>query len=359
MEIKEYMQNKYIKMLFVATLAFFGGYIFEKLGIYLPWMLGPLFVILIAKMKFGSYFYWSKNLRSLGLVILGVQLGSSFTKEALFEMVHYLPLMLISTITITLLTIIMGWFIAKWMNLSLGTALLGSFPGGLSQMVILSEELKNVDESIVAFMQTFRVIFVISIVPWIVTHLMVRESNDMLSGEFHSFFLFQYDVKWALILFVILVLLIYVGKYIRFPLPHLLGPLLAATLFNLVGPGAPEIPDFWLNASQLMIGAHLGLTLKVNNPKLFRKMFGVICISNIILILFCLVVAKILWYYSPVGVNELFLSIAPGGVAEMSVTALSIDVDVSVVTSFHLFRILFILFIISPFIKWISIKLSK
>ncbi len=48
------------------------------------------------------------------------------------------------------------------------------------------------------------------------------------------------------------------------------------------------------------------------------------------------------------------MSMAPGGVAEMAVTAMSVHVDLSVVTSFHLFRILFILFFLSPIIKWLA-----
>ena len=188
----------------VSLVAFGGGYCFERIGIYLPWMLGPLFVILIMKMKFGRYFYWPKKARSLGLMILGVQLGSSFTKPALEEMVLHLPYMLLSTIAVTLFTVVTGLLMAKPLKLSLGTALLGSFPGGLSQMVILSEELKNVNETVVAFMQTFRVIVVISIVPWMVTHVLSNDADTIKQSMEQHFFWFQYDWKFALLLVVLL-----------------------------------------------------------------------------------------------------------------------------------------------------------
>ena len=84
-----------------------------------------------------------------------------------------------------------------------------------------------------------------------------------------------------------LLVFIFITKKANFPLPFLLGPLMAAALFNLAGPGAPQIPDFWLNLSQLLIGAHLGYTLKVDNPRLFRKMFGAVFVSNVLLIGFC------------------------------------------------------------------------
>ncbi|MGZ9815471.1 AbrB family transcriptional regulator [Peribacillus simplex] len=347
------IESKSFRVIFTAFLAFLGGYAFDSLGIYLPWMLGPLFVVMIAKVKLRKYLLWTKTFRSTGLVILGLQLGSSFTKQSLNEMVEYLPVMLFTTIAIISFTVLTGWFVGKRMNLSLGTSMLGSFPGGLSQMVVLSEEMKDSDETVVGFMQTLRVILVISIVPWIVTHVMSVESGAVMAISERPFFLFEYDWKLAIMMLLILLLFIFITKKANFPLPFLLGPLMAAALFNLVGPGAPQIPDFWLNLSQLLIGAHLGYTLKVDNPRLFRKMFGAVFVSNVLLIGFCYYLSIQFAPILSLQANELFLSMAPGGVAEMAVTAMSVHVDLSVVTSFHLFRILFILFFLSPIIKWL------
>ena len=352
MELKTFISDhKSLRMIFTALLAFLGGYLFDQLGIYLPWMLGPLFVVMIAKIKWGQSMLWSRKLRSTGLIILGLQLGSSFTKQSLHEMSEYLPVMLFTTVVLILFTVVTGLFVGKRMNLSMSTSLLGSFPGGLSQMVILSEEMKDSDETVVGFMQTLRVILVISIVPWLVTHVMSVDSEATATIAKGPFFMFDYDGTLALLLIAALVLFIFIAIKVHFPLPFLLGPLIAAALFNLTGSEAPHIPGFWLNVSQLLIGAHLGFTLKVDNPRLFRKMFAVVFVSNVLLIGFCYYLAD---YFSPVlslPANELFLSMAPGGVAEMAVTAMSVSVDVSVVTSFHLFRILFILFLVSPLIK--------
>ena len=127
-------------------------------------------------------------------------------------------------------------------------------------------------QSLFPFMQTFRVIVVISIVPWMVTHVLSNDANTIKQSMEQHFFWFQYDWKITLLLVMLLVLFISIFKKIHFPLPYLFGPLIAATLFNLIGPGAPEIPSFWLNLSQLMIGAHFGYTLKVDNRRLFKKM---------------------------------------------------------------------------------------
>ena len=53
------IESKSFRVIFTAFLAFLGGYAFDSLGIYLPWMLGPLFVVMIAKVKLRKYLFWS------------------------------------------------------------------------------------------------------------------------------------------------------------------------------------------------------------------------------------------------------------------------------------------------------------
>ncbi|MDQ0220363.1 AbrB family transcriptional regulator [Peribacillus cavernae] len=355
--LASFLQNKQSHILFVVPFALLGGFLFQNLGLFLPWLLGPLFIVMAARIKFEKYMHWPGVLRSLGLIILGLQLGSSFTREALGQMGKYLPLMLVTTVLIILFTIFTAYLLAKRMNISLNTALLGSFPGGLSQMVVLSGEIEDADETVVAFMQTLRIILVISIVPWLVIHILSeRASLGITNAGKQTFFLLEYDWKLALLIILVTAIFITVGKKASVPIPFMLGPLLAAALFNVAGSEAPQIPTFWLNFAQLLLGAHLGYTLKVNNPRLFRRMFGMIFVTNVLLIGFCYALTIILVRYFQFPINELFLSIAPGGVTEMAVTAMAVHADVSLVTSFHLFRILFILFLLSPVMKWMAGK---
>jgi membrane AbrB-like protein len=352
-----FFRSKQSRLLFVLSIASAGGFLFQESGLFLPWLLGPLFMVMAARVKLERYMYWPGAIRNLGLMILGLQLGSSFTREAFMQMGRHLPLMLVTTVLIILFTVCSAFLLAKRMKISLNTALLGSFPGGLSQMVVLSEEIADADETAVAFMQTLRIILVITIVPWIVIHVLSGHgSSEITAAGKGNFFLLEYDWKFAILLILVTVVFIVAGKKVGFPIPFMLGPLLAAAALNVTGSEAPQIPSFWLNFAQLMLGAHLGYTLKVKNPRLFRRMFGMIFISNVMLIGFCYGISIFLVHFLHFPVNDLFLSLAPGGVAEMAVTAMAVQADVSIVTSFHLFRILFILFFLSSVMKWLAGK---
>lgn len=342
------------KFLLTAMLALFGGFLFDWIGIFLPWMLGPMFAVMVGK-KFFRDLTWPYILRQLGLVVLGLQLGHSFTKEATANMFSHLPLMLAATILILMFSIAAALLTSKMVHINQNTALLGSIPGGMSQMLVLGEELKNVDETIVLLMQTIRVIMVIIIVPWFSTHFFHNApSKAMLSGS--SFFWIDYSfLKWVF-LSLLTILFIWLGKKLHLPIPFLLGPILAAAVMNHLELGSPDIAKFWIDCGQLLLGAHLGYKTDFSEQKKLGKLIWLVLLLNAGLILFCTAGAYLLERKFHYSFLDMFLSVAPGGITEMAVTALSVHADVSIVTSFHLFRIFFILFLVAPLLKYMITK---
>ena len=55
--------------------------------------------------------------------------------------------------------------------------------------------------------------------------------------------------------------------------------------------------------------------------------------------------------FSTHSVNELFLGAAPGGMSQIVIVALETGADVALISSYHIFRIFFILFLIAPAIN--------
>ncbi|MCI1694487.1 AbrB family transcriptional regulator [Aneurinibacillus aneurinilyticus] len=72
-----------------------------------------------------------------------------------------------------------------------GKLVYGSVPGGLSQMLVLSEETERVDVTIVAFMQTIRLLAVIFFVPFLTIHSLMTQPGDVGVGMPVS------TVEWA------------------------------------------------------------------------------------------------------------------------------------------------------------------
>jgi membrane AbrB-like protein len=142
---------------------------------------------------------------------------------------------------------------------------------------------------------------------------------------------------------------VYLAVKGKIPTPYLVGPILGCATFVIAGFTPFSIPEVILIASQLFLGIHVGIM--VDPKKLSNwKRFGVGAMtSSVTLLLSTILIAALLVWVYPISLGTAFLSSAPGGVAEMGLTAISIGADLSIVTGFQMFRIFFILFNEYPF----------
>ncbi|MGI2326448.1 AbrB family transcriptional regulator [Planococcus sp. YIM B11945] len=343
-------------MLFLKTaaIAFASGWLFSEFGMFLPWLLGPMFVLLLLNQFTKITLYWPKILRTTGLILLGVQIGSSFTKEAVALMWFDLPYMIFMTAAIVGLSLLLGLLFQRMANESLATSLLGSIPGGLSQMVVIAEDVKSANVTVVTMMQTIRIFMVVSIVPFLAVFLVGRDASEIAKHAF-TFSWLPFIGAIALGIFVF-----WLMKKVRFPAAEVLAPILTmAAVQTVTGSQLLHMP-FWLIAlAQIFIGANLGLQMEQVRDKMNLRIGIAILVNNVLLIGFSVLIAYLLAVLLPEYIFlDFFLSAAPGGMAEMAITALASGGDVALITGFHLFRLFFILLVASPIVAIIVKKLD-
>lgn len=99
--------------------------------------------------------------------ILGGSLGLLITKDLLMELKNYLAPSLMVVILLSIFGAIVGIIVSKVSGIDLQTSLFGSVPGGMQEMIILSESY-NVDHIAIVVMQTIRRILIVVIYPLIV-----------------------------------------------------------------------------------------------------------------------------------------------------------------------------------------------
>jgi len=348
------------RLLETLVVAFIGGFLFSCINTPLPWMLGTLTTVAVWKTVFRRMVNWPVTIRNAGLMVLGCMIGISFTRDAAVQILHQLPSMFIVTIATIIFSILMGWLTCKGTGVSLSTAVIGCVPGGLSQMTLLGEEIEDADTTVITFLQTARLLSSIFIIPFIVIHgtdgggqKFVRQGfvsgNAVLSNSILVPLLFT-----ALILFAV-----WLAMRLRFPTPYLLGSILGAAMLVLSGVPAPKMPHFLQVVSQLFVGTYLGASLKLTEMKNWRKMLLYAFAGSFAIVIFSLINGAVLGFLYNFRLIDAFLCTAPGGIAEMGLTALMVHADVSLISSYQLFRILFILFVL-PFIlkRWFKRKLN-
>lgn len=342
------------RFLLTLAIALSAGFLLSLTGLFLPWLLGPMAAFLILRQVTDMEFHWPKIFRTLGLLLLGVQIGASFTQESVILMVADLPYMLVMTIAVVVFSLLLGFLFQRMTRVSLSTALLGSMPGGLSQMVLISEEVKSANVTVVSVMQTFRILLIVFTVPVAAGFLSGRAASELAETSFRfSPYAFGIALVFGSALYWFM-------KRISFPARELMAPVLAmAVVQTVTGSDLIDLPSLVIIIAQVLIGTHLGLSMEKLSDSLDGRIAGAVFLNTVLLIAFSAGLAYGLELLLPEYLFlDFFLSAAPGGMAEMTITALEAGADVPLVTSFHLFRLFFILLVAAPLVSYYVKKLD-
>lgn len=336
--------------------AIIGGALFKLVHIPVPWLLGPMVATLIASNIRKRYYYWPGGVRDIGMMIVGYTIGLSMTPSALIAIGQQIPSMLSMTLLLLVFCAGIAYIVSKLSGNDYRTSLLGSIPGGLTQVILLAEETKGINLAVVTITQVIRLIMIIVFIPLIV---MLPVFSDGKSSD-HAQDTLDAGVAaatWSgmlpdVFLFAgVGIVLAYVGSKIRFPTAVLLGPAIGTASLQAFGIEGPGLPSVLTNMAQLMIGTHIGLMLQADQIRQKIRMIFLAIGSGLLLLVGGVVLSVLLTYIQPVTSATSLLSLAPGGMDQMGIIAHEIGADLSLVSGYQLFRTFFIYFAVTPFMK--------
>lgn len=343
--------HKLLLMIKTIAIAIVGALIANLIHLPVPWLLGSMVAVVIAS-RLGLKLFWPKYMRDLGIVIVGYSIGLSFTKDALKLIFVQLPSIFLATIIIIGFCIGLAFIISKMTRLDYPSVLIGSIPGGLSQMLLLGEEIKGINLSIVTFLQVSRLILIVVFVPLFVFSPFVANEPSSSSMVVHSPTIGFEELFPSILVFVpIVVLSIYFAKKLKFPTPYLVGPIFSTAIVGLLGYVGPTLPSSVLDASQLMIGIYVGLLIQFDEIENKVKMFGVAISSGVMLLLGAWGLSYLFAQLKDMSIATSVLSLAPGGMDQMGIIAAEIHADLSMVAGYQLFRLFFIFFVVPPVLR--------
>ncbi|GIN61215.1 hypothetical protein J27TS8_12080 [Robertmurraya siralis] len=228
-------------------------------------------------------------------------------------------------------------------------------------MLLLGEEIKNINLSIVTFLQVSRLILIIIFVPLFVFSPFVGTGTTGAADLIHSS-----TIRWGnlfpnILLFIPGVILsIFIARKIKLPTPFLVGPIFATAIIGLFGYIGPTLPSSLLDVSQLMIGAYIGLLIDLEQIEDKFKMLTIAIASGALLLFGSWGLSLLLSYVKDISFSTSTLSLAPGGMDQMGIIAAEIHADLSIVAGYQLFRLFFIFFVVPPLLRWfVTICIKK
>ncbi|UJF32476.1 AbrB family transcriptional regulator [Paenibacillus hexagrammi] len=350
---KKWFNSRAARYLLTALVSFIGGCLFTWIGMPIPWLLGPMIVVLLASKWAKLPLVWPGSIRDAGILIVGYSLGLSLTKDALIEIVHQLPSMLLMTVSLIAICIGLALLISKLSGIDFATMMTASIPGGLTQIITLAEEFKEIDVTVVTFFQVSRLMMIVFFVPLLLYSPWLTGAHAGTAVEAAH----TAAATWAGLfpnigLYAIVCLLsAWIGKLIKLPTAYMLGPMIGTALLHLSGYQGPQLPASLLNISQFMIGSYVGLLLQPGKLERKLRTISIAICSGVLLVLSSLGLSMLLSLMHPISPATSLLSMAPGGMDQMGIMAHEVGADLSVVSGYQTFRILFIYFVVSSVLK--------
>ena len=334
-----------------ACISVIAGAVFSVLYIPLPWTLGPITAISLYALKMKKQVYWSIQIRNLALIVLGYAMGRPFTAETGYKILEQLPLMLIATLITVSIGVLVGYITYKKTGISLESCLLGCVPGGLSQMVVLAEEMENTDQTAVTIMQTIRMLSVVFSVPFLTIHF-IHDGDPMMVGAASQHIVSSGE--HILLYAVVAVAGAFLAKFMRLPTAFLLGPILFTGAFILAtGIPAPPVPSYMISIAQICVGTYIGASINLAKLKQYHGLLSSLFFGVAGVLVVSLITGYMVVQLTGISFVTAFLSTAPGGLAEMGITALLVGADISTMTAYQLVRLLFIMLLFPLIVKMI------
>lgn len=314
-----------------------GGALFLYLRMPLAWMLGSMVFVGLAALA-GLHrvvpLQAAPRLRAVMVVVLGVMLGSAFNPAMIERAREWLGLIVLMLAYVPVAGGLCYLIFRRLAGLDTVTAYFSAMPGGLQEMTIVGERYGGDARSII-LTHAIRVFLVVMTVPVYFRFVERLDVPPMAQGA-----------HLAQMLPVEILLLVacgaigwYGAKRLNIPAAQLVGPMVVSAIVHLLGWSAASPPPELIAVAQVVLGAALGCRF-VGTP---LREVGRIAAWSAIATAMMLAVALALTagFADLVGIGRaaLILVLAPGGMAEMSLVALGLGVEVAIVASMHVFRI--------------------
>ncbi|AOM82993.1 AbrB family transcriptional regulator [Salisediminibacterium beveridgei] len=343
-----------IRLTETLLVACVGGILFSWLTLPLPWMLGPLTAVMLYQAVVQRSLTWIPMIKNVGLIVLGISFGLYYTFDTLMQTLPYLPVYIVITLLLILFAITMSYMVTKWVQVDPASSIFGSIPGGLTEMVIVSQSF-HANQAFVTVFQTIRLVIVLFTVPFLIIFLFSSGAESVQTQ------LPQGDAGAASIHYLWFILPL-IGAF-RFghllPAGIMIFPLIITIILNISPALLSSVPEILFLGAQLAIGTSLGRSIAIKDVVSAGRFSMIYAMIAILLIAFSFLTG---WFMSQVTSMDMataILSAAPGGVIEMVLTAGMVDADPAIVTSLQLTRILLILLLVPLGLKWYFTKILK
>ena len=319
----------------------------------IPWMMGPLLASALASLL-GAPTRSAPLLRNAGQWVIGAALGLYFTPQVGALVVSLWWAIALAVVWALALGALFAWWlqrqhVADFAHLPSGawraTSYFASAIGGASEMTLLAERY-GARTDLVAAAHSVRLVIVVMSVPfamqWAQSHWGLQVDVRLLPGVRVAqwpglFWLALATAGGALVM-----------TWFKRTNPWFMGALLVAMGLTLSGVHWSAVPTGLSNAAQLVIGVSLGVRFQREFVHTAPRWLASAATGTVAMMGLSVGFGLFLAWATGLHPATLMLGTAPGGIAEMAITAKVLQLGVPVVTAFQVCRLVAVLMLVGP-----------
>lgn len=299
----------------------------------LAFLLGPLFATMLAGLA-GLPLLLPSGMRTAIMTVLGAFLASKFTPDVTNSMAQW-PISLATVpIFIAVSTVISGTYFQRFAKLDRVSSMFAAIPGGLVTIVVVGSQFGG-DERHIAIAQLLRIVITVFAVTYVLWGLFNIQTNqmDMLTSGLDA------DLIQLGLVGISAATGTLLAHRLHLPVPQFFGPLICVAPLYMTAMVTVAIPGPLLAVGLWVMGSSIGSRFYGFDHRILFRFAGHTMVSVGLLLLVSFATAGFL--HTVIGIPFIagMLAFSPGGVAEMSMIALALDVDPAFVAVHHLLRI--------------------
>ena len=303
-------------------------------------MIGPLFAMASLKMA-GAPLDVLPGGRDAGMLVVGMSLGLYFTVPVLREVAGYWPWFVSLGFVAIAYGAASALLLVRLGNVDRATAYFGSMPGGAADMAVMGERYGARPER-VAFAHAMRMMMVVSLIPAGITLAGFSATED------YRPILIPFDAGGLGILIALNVAAGLVAKRLGAPTAFTMGPLFLTTALTAGGVTLSSVPSWMTNVAQVLLGLNLGSRFDRSFLAAAPRYAGALLASIALMLGLAGATGWAIAATSGAYLGTALLAAAPGGIAEMTITAKVLRIGVAFVTAAHVVRYLIVVLFTVP-----------
>ena len=333
-------RDSWVNPLLALSLCAAAAFAFSWLRIPLPWMLGPLVTMALCNFG-GAALRAPRGGRECGQIVIGAALGLYFTPVVAREVLTYWHLLILAGLFAIALGAAAGWVLSRAAGIDRKTAFFASVAGGAAEMTILGERYGARPDR-VALGQSLRILAVVLVVPAAMTYSGVHGSDVYQPAAL--------PVDWTR-LALLLAIAAAAGVALNatgLPNGFMFGPLAVVIALTVSEVHFSSIPGPLSNAAQVLLGCALGSRFQRRSLESAPRFVAGVIASVAAAMAISAGFAALLAWSSGLSMPTLILATAPGGIAEMCITAKVLQLGVPLVTAAHVTRVVVLITTTGP-----------